>query len=126
MTRPSIVRHRDAMLDTATIQRFENALPAGSGALKELAMNMASEGLSQAAICHVFDSFGRYLHDAGRDDEAAFIWVSIECIVGWKSRSRWWFDHYLTKEEFDDYRRKIDAPLRPIFHADTELYHDDA
>ena len=114
------------MLDKATIQRFENALPVGFSALKGLALQMANEGASQAAICHVFDSFGRCLHDAGRDDEAGMIWVSIECIVGWKSRSSWWFDRFLTKEEFDKYRSKIGAPLRPIFHADRELYHDDA
>ena len=113
------------MLDDPTIQRFENALPGGPSALKELAMSMANQGLSQAAICHVFDSFGRYLHDAGRDDEAAFLWVAIECIVGWKSRSSWWFDHYLTKEELDEYRRQVDAPQRPLFYADTELYHRD-
>ena len=114
------------MLDTAVIQRIENTLVVGPSALKELAMSMANEGLSQAAICHVFDSFGRYLHDAGRDDEAGFIWVAIECVAGWKSRSKCWFDHYLTKEEFDEYRRSIKAPLRPIFYFDSELYHHDA
>jgi len=118
------------MLDAATIQQFENALNAfclvGPSALRELAMSMTNEGLSQAAICHVFDSFGRYLHDAGRDDEAGLIWVAIEFIVGWKSRSSWWFDHHLTKEELDEYRRTINAPLRPLFYFDRELYHRDA
>ena len=111
------------MLDTVTIQRFENALPIGFSALKELAINMASEGMSQAAICHAFDSFGRYLRDTGRDQfERGVIGVSIECIVGDKSRDSWWFNHYLTQEEFDEYRRTIGAPLRTIFHFDGQSH----
>ena len=115
------------MLDTATIQRFEKALPVGFGALKELAMNMASEGMSQAAICHAFDLFGRHLRDTGRDQcEQAVIGVSIEGIVGWTSRSSWWFDHHLAPEEFDEYRRTIAAPLRTIFYFDGQLHTNDA
>ena len=114
------------MLDTATIQRFEKALPAGYGALKDLAMSMAGEGMSQAAVCHAFDLFGRYLRDTGRDQfEQSVIGVSIECIVGWKGRSSWWFDHYLTREEFDEYRRSIAAPLRTIFYFDGQLHTND-
>ena|SRR5215510_13156153 len=115
------------MLETATIQRFENALPVGFGALKELAMNMASEGMSQAAICHAFDLFGRYLRDTRRDQfEQAVIGGSIECIVGWHSREKWWFDHYLTQEKFDEYRRTIGAPLRTIFYFDGQSHVDRA
>jgi hypothetical protein len=115
------------MLDTATIQRFENALLVGPpSGLRELVEKMTEEGLSQAAICYVFDLFGRYLRAAGRDDEAGLVWVLIECIVGWKSRSSWLFDHFLTQQEYYDYLRSIDAPLRPLFYADRELYHHDA
>jgi len=113
------------MLDASTIKQFEDALLVGPRALKELAMSMASAGLSQAAICHHFDLFGRHLRTTGRDDGAALIWVSIENIVGWRSRESCWFDHYLTNEELDEYRRSIDAPLRPIFHVDPEHYRHD-
>ncbi|MGC3960650.1 MAG: hypothetical protein QM813_22765 [Verrucomicrobiota bacterium] len=102
------------MLDTATIGRFENALPIGFSALRELAQSMASEGLSQVAIYHVFDSFGHYLKDAGRDPfELVMIWVSIEGIFGWKSRDGWWFDRRLTLEEVDEYRKAMAYPVSP-------------
>jgi hypothetical protein len=103
------------MLDAATIKRFDSALPLGFSALKELAMNMRSEGFSQAAIYHVFDSFGHHLSDAGRDPfEKAVIWTSIECIVGWCGRGTWWFDHRLPKEEIDEYRKMMGYPLSPL------------
>jgi len=111
------------MLDPATIQRFEDALLVGPSALKQLVLDMSHAGMSQPAICYVFDLFGRYLHEAGRDDEAGYIWVSIECIVGWKSRSSCCFEHYLTPQEYYDYLKSIDAPVRPLFYGDGELYH---
>jgi hypothetical protein len=94
------------MLDAATIQRFENALPMAFSALNDLATSMANEGLSQAAIYHVFDSFRQYLlRDASRDEfHQAMILLSIEYIVGWKSQDSWWFDRRLTKDEIDEYR----------------------
>jgi hypothetical protein len=102
------------MLDAATIQRFEKAFPEGFAAYKELAMSMASEGLSQAAIYHLFDSFGHHLRDASRDQfEQAMIWGSIECIVGWHSREKCWFERFLTKEEIDEYRKSIAYPVSP-------------
>src|SRR6266571_2800182 len=49
------VRRRQTMLDSTTKKRFEDAL--ASGKLKELAEQMTAEGLSQAAIYHLFESF---------------------------------------------------------------------
>ena len=56
--------------------------------------------------------------------EQVVIGVSIEGIVGWKSRSSWWFDHHLASEEFDEYRRTIGAPLRTIFYFDGQSHVD--
>ncbi|HEY4415251.1 MAG TPA: hypothetical protein VGO57_06125 [Verrucomicrobiae bacterium] len=110
------------MLDTATIDRFENALPVGFSALRELAMSMASEGLSQAAIYHAFDSFGHYLKDAGRDPfERVMVWGSIENIVGWRSRDSWWFDHTLSLEEINEYRKAMAYQTSPhCFYFDED------
>lgn len=90
------------MLNASTIERFEKALPAGFSALKDLAKQFASEGLSQVAVFHVFDSYRQHLYNAGRDlFEQAVIFRCMENIAGWCSQHGWWFEHGLTKHEID-------------------------
>jgi hypothetical protein len=93
------------MLDATTKKRFEDALT--SDKLKELADEMKAEGLSQVAIYHLFESFHAFLGDAGRDTDQDHIADCLDCIVGFISRHSWWFDHYLTNEEIDEYRKTI-------------------
>lgn len=90
------------MLDAATINRFEIALAAPTfGGLKDLAKEMAGEGLSQVAICELFDSYRQHLAGAHRQVEAALLRRAVECIVGWCGRDSWWFEHPMTKDEID-------------------------
>lgn len=91
------------MLDAATIERFEDSL--ASDKLKELAEQMTAEGLGQVAIYHLFESFWELLGDAHRDADEEVLISCLECIVEWCSPSTKWFDHYLTNEEIDDYRK---------------------
>jgi hypothetical protein len=91
------------MLDSTTTKRFEDALAADK--LRELAMEFVAEGLSQAAVYHLFESFHKFLDDAQREADEAALYSSLECIVGYCSPGSKWFDHYLTNEEIHEYRR---------------------
>jgi hypothetical protein len=93
------------VLDTITKNRFETAL--ASGKLRELAEEMTAEGLSQVAICHLFQSFLQFLGEAHREADEDTLRDCLDCIVGFISRQSWWFDHYLTNEEIDEYRKTI-------------------
>jgi hypothetical protein len=93
------------MLDSATKKRFEDALAADK--LKDLAEQMTAEGLSQAAIYHLFDSFHQLLYESKRRADEAVLYSSLECIVGYCGQSSKWFDHYLTNEEIDQFRKTI-------------------
>lgn len=96
----------ESMLDNATIERFEKALSElseGFGSYKNLANQMATEGMSQAAIFHAFRSFGQHLSDTRRDPFQYFCVIrSMECIAGWCARDKWWFERNLTSAEIDD------------------------
>ena len=91
------------MIDSATRKRFEDAL--ASGTLKDLADQMTAEGVSQAAIYHLFESFWRFLGDAHRDADEEKLACCLESIIGWCSSGHKWFDHYLTNEEIHAYRK---------------------
>jgi hypothetical protein len=91
------------MLDPLTAQRFESAL--ASDSLRQLADRFRSEGLSQAAIYDLFESFWEFLGAAKRDRDEAILEGSLEDIIGYCAPGRRWFDHYLTNEEIDAYRR---------------------
>lgn len=91
------------MIDSVARNRFEEAL--ASGKLKELADQMSVEGLSQAAIYDRFESFWRFLGDARRDADEEILACCLESIIGWCGPGNQWFDHYLTNEEIEAYRR---------------------
>ena len=93
------------MLDSATKKRFEDAL--ASNALRELAMTLVAEGLNQAAVYHLFESFHKYLGDAKRETDEDALYSSLGCIVGYCSADSKWFDHHLTNEEIYEYRKTI-------------------
>ena len=92
------------MLDQVTKKRFEDALEAG--ALHGLAMQLVSEGLSQAEVYHLFESFSEFLEDAKREPDEEALYSAMECIVGFCSSGSKWFDHYLTNEEINESRNK--------------------
>lgn len=91
------------MLDSATMKRFEDAL--ASGKLRDLAKQMAAEGLSQVAIYHLFESFWQFLGEAHREADEDNLYGCLDCIIGFISPGNCWFDHYLTNEEIDEYRK---------------------
>ena len=92
------------MLDPNTIKRFEEAL--ASDRLDELGKQMIAEGLSQVAIYHQFNLFSKFLGDA-READRETVYCHMECIIGYCSPGNRWFDHYLTNEEIDAYRKTI-------------------
>ena len=91
------------MLDSTTKKRFEDAL--ASGKLKELADQMTAEGLGQAAIYHLFESFWEFLGEEHRDADEDVLGSALDSIIGWCSPGSKWFDHYLTNDEIYDYRK---------------------
>jgi hypothetical protein len=93
------------MLAATTKKRFEDAL--ASDTLRGLAMQFMAEGHSQASVYHLFEAFHEFLDDAKREADEAVLYSSLECIVGYCGQSSKWFDHYLTNEEIDEYRKTI-------------------
>ena len=93
------------MLDEATQRCFEDAL--ATNKLEELGIKMTSEGLSQVAIYHLFELFRQFLRDAKRESDEETLMDSMDCLVGFCSRSNRWFDHDLTNEEIEEYRKAI-------------------
>jgi hypothetical protein len=47
-----------------------------------------------------------FLKAKRRTDEVV-LYGSLECIVGYCASGSKWFDHYLTNEEIDEYRKTI-------------------
>lgn len=86
------------------MKRFEDAL-ASFDKLRDLARQMTAEGLSQVAIYHLFESFWRFLGEAHREKDEEVIYDCLECIVGFCSPGSRWFDHHLTNEEIEEYRK---------------------
>ena len=94
------------MLDSATKQRFEEALASERyTGLKDLADQMTREGLSQVAIYLLFESFQDFLNEQHRQADEEIILGCLECIIGYCAQSSKWFEHYLTNEEIDEYRK---------------------
>jgi hypothetical protein len=95
----------EVMLDDVTIARFEKALSElseGFSSYRNLAHQMATEGMSQPDIFNAFRLFGQRLCDNGRDPFEYFsVFRSMECIAGWCARDKWWFDRNLTRAEVD-------------------------
>jgi hypothetical protein len=91
------------MLDSITKERFEEAL--ASGKLKGLAVQMTVEGLSQAAVYNLFESFWESLGAAHRNADEEVLAGCLESIIGWCGPGSKWFEHYLTNEEIDEYRK---------------------
>ncbi len=91
------------MLDSTTKKRFEDAL--ASDGLRELAMQFVAEGHSQVSVYHLFEAFHSFVDDAKREADEAVLYSSLEDITGYCSIGSKWFDHYLTNEEIDAYRK---------------------
>ena len=91
------------MLDSATQKRFEDALAADN--LRALAEQMTAEGMSQVAIYHLFESFWQFLGETHREADEERLFGCLDAIVGFISPGSRWFDHYLTNEEIDEYRK---------------------
>ena len=91
------------MLDQRTIQRFESAL--ADDKLQQLSEEFVREGLSQVAIYDLFELFWELLGTAKRDRDEARLESALEDIIGYCAPDRSWFDHYLTNDEIDAYRK---------------------
>jgi hypothetical protein len=93
----------ETLLDNSLKERCEKALAGGK--LRELAEEMAAEGLSPAAVYHRFDLFTQFLFNTGRDETEDFC-GSLYYIRNAFPSDRW-FKDFLTNYEIVKYRKAL-------------------
>lgn len=96
------------MLTTQIQERFENALT--NRTLSKLVSELCSEGLSQVAIYYLFDLYSQKLQQENREQDEEMVFCIMDCIVGWCNPSNKFFNHRLTDEEIEEYKKSISLP----------------